>query len=116
MSQERNKILDKAKKLKELSERGVGGEKENAKIMLDKYIIKHDIKDSELINHNSSNLKYNDLTDEQFLELIIMEFIPIGFASLLSRFGNDEHKAKANSDAYNFLNKFMEIVQERVKK
>jgi hypothetical protein len=109
----RTKILDKAKKLKELADRGIGGEKENAKIMLDKYMIKHNITESEISFHNPSDEFYKNMTDEQFIQMIIIEFIPIGIASLFSRFGNDEHKAKANSDASKFLNKFINIILER---
>lgn len=41
--EERIKIINKAKKLKGLADRGVGGEKEVAKQALDKYIKEHNI-------------------------------------------------------------------------
>ena len=114
MSKERNKILNKAKKLKELSERGIGGERENAKIMLEKYMLKHNILEKELNIYNESDtFSYKHMTDEQFLQMIIIELIPVGIASLFSRFGNDEDKAKANSSANIFMNKFINIILER---
>ena len=39
-----------------------------------------------------------------FIQLIIIEFIPVGISSLFSKFGNDEDKAQANSNANIFLN------------
>lgn len=111
----RTKILDKAKKLKELADRGVGGEKENAKLMLEKYMLKHNITESELSLHNpSDDFSFKNMSDEQFIQLIIIEIIPVGIASLFSRFGSEEHKAKANSDANKFLNKFIGAILERV--
>ena len=46
--EERIKIINKAKKLKELANRGVGGEKEVAQQMLDKYIKEHNITTEEI--------------------------------------------------------------------
>ena len=43
MSSERTKILDRAKKLKELADRGIDGEQVNAKDMLEKYMAKHNV-------------------------------------------------------------------------
>ena len=109
----RKKILDKAKKLKELAERGVGGEKENAKSMLEKYMIKHEISDEEIYSYEPSSDDYSKMTDEQFIQLIIIEFIPVGISAIFSKFGNDEHKAKANLDANVFLNKFLNLILDR---
>ena len=109
----RKKILDKAKKLKELAERGVGGEKENAKAMLEKYMFKHKISDAEMYSYESTSSDYSKMTDEQFLKIIIIEFIPIGISALFYKFGNDEHKAKANSNANIFFNKILNIILDR---
>ena len=110
----RKKILDKVKKLKELAERGVGGEKEKAKSMLEKYMIKHEISDAEISSYKpSSDSDYSKMTDEQFIQLIIIEFIPVGISSLFSKFGNDEDKAQANSNANIFFNKFLNIILDR---
>jgi hypothetical protein len=56
------------------------------------------------------------MTDEQFIQLIIIEFIPVGISAIFSKFGNDEHKAKANLDANVFLNKFLNLILDRTKK
>jgi hypothetical protein len=113
----RKKILDKAKKLKELAERGIGGEKENAKAMLEKYMIKHEISDAEIYSYKpSSDSDYSKMTDDQFLQLIIIEFIPVGISALFSKFGNDEYKAKANLDAMVFFKKFLNIISDRTNK
>lgn len=72
MIDERVKAIDKAKKLKELATRGVGGEKENAKRMLDAHKEKHNISDAEIEGHkyskdfvsNYSNMSNNDFLDE----------------------------------------------------
>lgn len=51
MNLEREKILDKARKLKELADRGEGGEKENAINFLKIYMEKHKISEKELYAH-----------------------------------------------------------------
>lgn len=51
MNTEREKILDKARKLKELADRGEGGEKENAINFLKVYMEKHNISEKELYAH-----------------------------------------------------------------
>lgn len=54
MSEDRNKILEKAKKLKELALRGVDGEMDNAKVMLENYMKKHNISEEELDGFNKT--------------------------------------------------------------
>lgn len=49
MEEERNKILAKARKIKQLSEQGVDGEKETAKKMYVDFIKKNCIKDEEVL-------------------------------------------------------------------
>ena len=46
----RTEIIDKALKLKALSERGVGGEAENAKRFYDTFKTKHNITEAELVS------------------------------------------------------------------
>lgn len=65
MDSERIKILDKAKKLKALADRGIGGEKENATRMLGLYMEKHNIKESELNSHRINEDTFRGLTKEE---------------------------------------------------
>jgi len=90
MSEERYKILDKAKKLKELADRGVGGEMENAKDMLEKYMKKHNITMDEIEGHHySSNTAYSKMSDEEFLKLMLRDVLVLGlgliFTSILDK-------------------------------
>jgi len=58
---DRAKIQEKLKKIKELSERGVGGEKETAKQMYEKLLLKYGMDDSEIcdvVRHRY--VKYKD--------------------------------------------------------
>jgi len=65
MDTERIKILDKAKKLKALADRGIGGEKENATRMLCLYMEKHNITDRELNSHKINEETFRGLTKEE---------------------------------------------------
>lgn len=69
----RYKIIEKALKLKELSLRGVEGEKENAKRMLDLYIEKHNITEEELQSNDiikwDANMTLDQLIKECEIEL-----------------------------------------------
>lgn len=116
MSEERKKILDKAKKLKELADRGVGGEKENAKTMLDSFMSKHDIKLNEIISHNYKGSKYKYMSDEQFLKEMATEFLLIGIGYIFSKLIKQE-TVFTNGQAFNvFQKKYIEAVDERIKK
>lgn len=64
-TEERNKILDKAKKLDALAKRGVGGEKENAYRMLGAYMAKHSITENELKYHRQNQDTFRGLTKEE---------------------------------------------------
>jgi hypothetical protein len=71
---ERNKILDKAKKLKELADRGIGGEKDNAKVMLEKWMLKHNITMNELEGHTINDTVYGNMTDEQLKNYPVLKY------------------------------------------
>ena len=73
MDSPRKKILDKAKKLKELADRGVGGEKENAIRMLDAYMQKHNISDSEISSHKLDDRIFSGYTKEQIYAMMAEE-------------------------------------------
>jgi hypothetical protein len=73
MSTERKKILDKAKKLKELADRGVGGEKDNAIRMLSAYMEKHNITDNELTGHKLDDNTFRGYTKEQIYAMFAEE-------------------------------------------
>jgi len=113
MTVERTKILDKAKKLKELAVRGVGGEMQNAKTMLDSYMKKHNITDDELSGHSPSS-SFVDMSDEAFMNEMIKEIIPVILGSILSRYGNQNMEDYSNAQTQNFLNKYLSAIIERV--
>jgi hypothetical protein len=85
MNQERNKILDKAKKLKELADRGIGGEKENAKVMLEKYMLKHNITMNEIQGHTINDSSYGNMSDEEFYKVMLSEIIALGVGFVFSK-------------------------------
>jgi hypothetical protein len=113
MTVERTKILDKAKKLKELAVRGVGGEMQNAKTMLNSYMKKHNITDDELSGHSPSS-SFVDMSDEAFMNEMIKEIIPVILGSILSRYGNQNMEDYSNAQTQNFLNKYLSAIIERV--
>lgn len=87
MDKERAKIIDKAKKLKELADRGVGGEKENAKRMYDAYKKKHNLTDEDVKGHKYSDdfiKEFANMTDEEALEAIGKGLIILGVGLLFS--------------------------------
>jgi CO dehydrogenase/acetyl-CoA synthase epsilon subunit len=64
-------IIDKAKKLKELAERGIDGEKENAIRMYALYKTKHNLTDEQVIGHAyTENFKVNfsNASNDEFLK------------------------------------------------
>jgi len=92
MTPERKKILDKAKKLKELADRGIGGEKVNAKYMLENYMKKHNIKMEEIESHKyRKNSAFNNMSDKEFMNEILKDVMVFGFGFLMvSAFGNKQ--------------------------
>jgi len=65
----RTEQLDKAKKLRELARRGVGGEMENAKRMLIQFKTKYNITDADLDGHSySATFKKYKKSDEEFMK------------------------------------------------
>jgi hypothetical protein len=118
MSEDRNKILSKAQKLKELAVRGVGGERENAKTFLATYMKKHNITESELSGYVASGnpLDLSDMTDEEFMFQMIKEMIPVGFGAVFGRYGDDKTQENTSADASQFLNRFLGLILSRVEK
>lgn len=78
---ERAKIIDRAKKLKELADRGVGGEKDNAKNMLDAHKAKYNITDQEISGH-----KYSQDFAMNFAKMSESEFL----AAMFDKLANDK--------------------------
>ena len=106
---ERDKILEKAKKLKALADRGVGGEQINAKDMYEKYCAKHNISVNELNSCQYESSEYLNMTDEQFLQEMMIEAIPLIFDMMFS--------SKSNNNAKdNFFRKFIVGMAERANK
>lgn len=87
-----SKILDLAKKLKALADRGVGGERENATNMLLRYMDKHGI-------------SINDIEDSD-LELRTFKISPnqktifIQVAAMVLNFNYDLWKSRSNRNTY----------------
>ncbi len=118
MTEERRKILDKAKKLKELADRGVDGEMANAKDMLEKYMKKHDIKMSEIESHNySSHTEFSGMTDKEFLNEILKDVLAVGIGLMLSSFFGGGMNAEFKEQSINMLkNKYSKELKTRQKK
>lgn len=63
-------IIDKAKKLRELAERGVDGEKETAIRMYAAYKEKHSLTDDQVVGHRyteSFKVNYSNVSDQEFM-------------------------------------------------
>ena len=117
MSSKRSEVLDKAKKLKALADRGVGGEMANAKVMFDKYKQKHSITEDELNEYKESS-HYANMSDEAFLREMTKEAIPLAIAHLMLRFIDDDEPQKQGlreqiSIAGNIL---LSAIEERTKR
>ena len=70
----REKIIDKAKKLRELADRGVGGEQENARRMLETHKEKYNITDQEIDGHTySSDFYFENMNPEDILNWILSD-------------------------------------------
>ncbi len=105
---DRKNILDKAKKLKELANRGIGGEKVNAKEMFDKYVLKHKITKRELYYHNMSD-EFKNMSREEFANIMILDLVEFGFEFLLNVVGgasNPIPKLKEGTLLFDFVNKY----------
>ncbi len=104
MNKEREKIIDKAKKLKELADRGVDGEKETAKRMYDAYKKKHNLTDEDVQGHKYTEdfiKEFANMTDAQIIETIGKGLILLGVSLLFSFISDNvssEGKAKRNSE------------------
>lgn len=80
--------LDKAKKLRELARRGVGGEMENAKAMLEKFKLKYNITEADMDGHKYSagfsqaGQSNKDFMKDIDIDLLINLFI-LGFTAYI---------------------------------
>jgi hypothetical protein len=118
MSAERKKILDKAKKLKELADRGVGGEMANAKEMLSKYMEKHNITFEEIESHDySSDTVFSGMSDKEFLNEMLKDVLAVGIGLVLSSFLGGGVNAEFKEKSINMLkNKYSKEIKNRNKK
>lgn len=121
MSEERAKIIDKAKKLKELADRGVGGEKENAKRMYEAYKKKHNLTDEDVKGHEYTEdfkKNFSKMTDEELLEVIGKGLIILGVGLLFSFLsnivgdGSKKSRAKRNSENAKRANEINKILSQ----
>lgn len=76
MNKDYESILEQIKKVKELAERGIGGEKENAKILLDKLLKKYNISFNEVNNEEKDEYIFNYKTnfDEKILIQCLLKY------------------------------------------
>lgn len=118
MSSERTKILDRAKKLKELADRGIDGEQVNAKDMLEKYMAKHNISIDEIGGHSISGSIYANMSQEDFYKEMVSDLIAVGLDLLFYNFKGNKSKFKEHRD--NSLNdladKYSHAINERINK
>jgi hypothetical protein len=73
MTTERVKIIDKAKKLRELATRGVDGEKDNAIRMYDFHKEKHGLTDADVDGHAYSQdfmVNFSKMSDEEYQQMM----------------------------------------------
>jgi hypothetical protein len=116
MTEERSKILDKAKKIKELADRGVDGEQNSAKDMLARYMEKHNLTIEEIEGHSSSNSSYANMSDEQFMREVLNEFLVLGIGYLISKLLKKDTEF-TNGNAFNsFSTKYTDAVKNRTNK
>lgn len=120
MSSERSKIIDKAKKLRELANRGIDGEKETAKRMYDAYKEKHNLTDEEVDGHEYTDeffKEFANMNDEEMLEFIGKSLIVLGIgiigSYLFSSFGNENNN---NANNANQLNKIFSELKNKSNK
>jgi hypothetical protein len=114
MTEERKKIIAKARKLNELAKRGVDGEKENAQSMLKMYVEKHKITDKELNDSTTDYSSLLDMSDTDFMNEMIKDFIPMGIGLIFSRFTNNNNmKSQSNKEFNQFIHKFSNAMNER---
>jgi len=113
MNKERIKILDKAKKIKELADRGFKGEQTAAKDTLEKYMAKHNITIDEINGHTPINSIYGKMSDEQFMKEMVAELVALGIGVIFSKlFKVEFNGAKHFND---FSNKYTQAVKDRTK-
>lgn len=118
MSSERTKILDKAKKLKELADRGVGGEQDNAKDMLEKYMAKHNISFAEIGGHSISGSIYANMSQEDFYKEMVSDLIIVGLDLFFTKINSSKSKFTKERDnkLNNLVNKYSNAINERINK
>ncbi len=119
MSEERAKIIDKAKKLRELANRGVDGEKDTAKRMYDAYKKKHKLTDDEVDGHEYTDDFVNytkGKSDEELIEEMAKGLIILGvgliFSLLSGIFDDRKGSSKSNSKNKKRAEKMSEIFDD----
>ena len=87
MINEREKILDKACKLKELADRGIDGEKDNAIRFLATYKEKHGISDQELRRHKiKDEHQYRSFNTDAMIKNMTDDLIAKGYDILATSY------------------------------
>lgn len=76
MVNERNNILAKARKIKQLCEKGIDGEKESAKKLYEDYIKKHNLTDEE-INQYKEPSEYDNMDYKMFIKDIEIDSLEL---------------------------------------
>jgi hypothetical protein len=107
-------VFERAKKLKELADRGVGGERDNARVMYDRYCKKHNLSDEAVNNFRYGKAsRYVSMSDEDFLKEMISDAIPLIFSMILKRNRDEQTRAEDENKGTQFLNKFVKAIAER---
>lgn len=110
-------IVSKILKLKELSERGVGGEMDNAKILLQKYLSKYNITLEEILKDKEKKEIYTFKYKSNFEKRILIQCVANLFGSQSQiwksirryRNGKMEYLIELNKSEYVILKDFYEF-------
>lgn len=119
MSSERSKITDKAKKLRELANRGIDGEKETAKRMYDSYKKKHKLTDEEVDGHEYTDefiKEFSKMSDQELLEFIGKSLIVLGVGLIFSLVFEKTDVKSRSKMAKDLKNTFKEFNSRKNKK
>jgi hypothetical protein len=115
MSTERDKIIDKAKKLKELADRGVDGEKETAQRMYDSYKQKHNLTDEDVDGHDYTEefiREISNMSDDELANFLANSLINIGLGLITATIIGS---SKTDMFGYAIRNTFEEMKKKKNK-
>lgn len=111
----RTKQIEKAKKLKALAERGIGGEKTNAQRMYDDYCARFNISEEEVINCQiGKDSAYANMSDDDFIAEMLGETFALSVGVIMaSFFGTNSLKRASKQMFSNHLSRCVDKIVER---